>query len=102
MGNQNMNSGRAKKVRQMLNVQNLPNPKLWNRSYKVIKKGHKQRWLKANVPNVFAVLHKKRRKNEDEDDFKRRRKKSNQLKRMSRKGIGLKKMRRQHEALRRT
>ena len=77
----------------MLNVQNLPNPRLWNRAYKVIKKGHKQRWLKANVPKMFMVMFPKKRKNEDIDDFRKRRKKSNKLKRIRRMGIGFKKMR---------
>lgn len=97
-----MNPGRAKKIRQMLNLRGIPNPRLWNRSYKVIKRGHKKLWLKANVPKVFVVQFPKKRKNEDIDDFKKRRKKSNERKRINRMGIGFKEMRRlQHEALRR-
>ena len=94
MSGGDMNSGRAKKIRGMLNLQSIPNPKLWNRSYKVIKRGHKQRYLKANVPKMFIALFPKKRKNEDLDDFRKRRKKSNKLKRIRRMGIGFKKMRR--------
>ena len=92
-----MNSGRAKKIRQMLNRQSLPNPKLWNRAYKVIKRGWKKQWLKANVPKAFVILFPKKRKNEDIYDFKKRRKKINERKRISRMGIGFKKIRRQRE-----
>lgn len=82
-----MNPGRAKKIRRMLNERNIPNVKLWNRAYKVIKRAHKKSWLKNNIPKVLPLFSKKQHSGESLMDFRIRRKACNKKRRLREKTL---------------
>ena len=72
-----VNTGRAKKIRRMLESQGIPD-ELFNQAYKNVKRA---KYLRKNSSTPNKTLKTKRHKGEDIQDFKERRRKVNKRKR---------------------
>ena len=89
-----MNPGAAKKLKKYIYVTTTGmNTELFSELYKKLKQLKSTNWLKDNCPQDPPILFKKKRSNEDLDDFKKRRKKSNKAKKLRRMGKGTAKKR---------
>ena len=81
-----MNPGAAKKLRKYIHTTTTGmNVELFNELYLKLKRLRETTWRKRNCPKDPPVLFKKKRANEDLDNFKKRRKKSNKAKRLRQK-----------------
>ena len=90
-----MNPGRAKKIKKYIYATARGmNTELFNELYLKLKRLRESTWRKRNCPKKPPILFKKKRPNEDLNDFKKRRKKSNKAKKLRRMGKGVPKKRR--------